>query len=637
MSSKQRIEELEALVRYHQGLYDEAKPEITDGEFDALKDELRTLSPSSPVLDEIGFLPEWGTKSRHASRMGSLDKVTTADALRSWQADHCHDGSSEVVMTPKVDGLAVRLNYRDGKLIEAATRGDGEVGQDITANALAMKSVPNSIGSFTGEIRGEVYMSRSVFEKLRRDGLSFANPRNAAAGSLLQKDASKTAERDLAVKCYDVVPGGDMLDFVTEVGKLRWLANKIKGSGLEMVEYQLFSTLDSHLESVLYDWEHTRRSEIDYEIDGMVFALNDVELQESAGWAGTHHPRGKMAYKFKPEQKTAVVNAIDWQVGRTGKLTPVARIQPTEIAGSVVGNISLHNVNILHDLGVVAGCEVLFQKANDIIPQVVRVTGPSGVRATLPSTCPRCGELVAKSGASLMCVNDFCPARLEARVLHWLKRLGVLGVGPAIVAGLCERGAVKGLADLYRLDFDEVEAVTGGHGSAMNVIQAILEKNEIPLWQFLAALGIKHLGRTSSKAIAKKMVELEVVRNSQPVAFSAIDGIGDATAVEIVAGLSRMAPEIDDLLTAVDVIDVEETTGPLINMTFCITGALSKPRKEVAAEIEAAGGVVKSGVVKGLSYLVTDDPSSGSSKNKKASKLGVSVIDEAELRAMMGA
>ncbi len=633
MNKIDRIKELEGQIRYHADLYyNQAKPEITDAEYDALVDELRNLEPDNAVLLEVGSTPSYGRKVTHSSPMGSLDKETDSEGVKEWYKKYSRKGN-KVAVTPKIDGLSIRINYENGKLVEGATRGNGIVGQDVTDNVKMIASVPKKISGFTGEIRAEIYMKRSVLEQLRNNGeRKLANPRNAAAGSLMNKDPQETAKRSLDMLVFDVKSNKP---FATESDKRAWMV--INLPGVELVEMQVCTIEEFH--SIALSWE-VRRPSLDFEIDGLVVALDSIDDQEEAGFNG-NNPRGKVAYKFKPEQKTAKVIGIDWQVGRTGRLCPMCRIEPTLLAGSTISNITLHNAMNVVSLAIAVGDEVLIEKAGDIIPQVVRVTkqGKNHIPTSFPLECPSCGadtDLDDKE-VNLWCKGSACPAQLERRVLHYIKTLEVMGVGSGTIQGLCREGYVKDIPDLYTVTFDQIKAVTGGDGSATNVMNAILSKNEIPLDVFLDSLGIDGLGTTTSKLVAKKFKGLDKVmfcQNSR--VLTDIEGIGELTAQKIIKGLQGMANMVEKLSKVIDILDVKEVTGSLKGSSFCLTGAMSKPRKEIEKAIEAAGGEVRSSVGKGLTYLVMADSSSTSSKAEKARSLGTQCLSEIDLWKMMG-
>lgn len=643
-----RINELAETIPYHADLYyNKATPEITDAEYDAMVDELRSLvselehiNPSSPevgkgkeVLNDVGSVPSYGRKVTHKSVMGSLHKETTIDGIKAWYAKYAPKGGCNLVVMPKMDGCASRLNYESGNLKEAATRGDGNVGQDVTDNVKAIKSVAKFLPSpITIEVRGEVMMFRSVFQRLKEAGEAGANPRNLGTGSLMAQDPAETGRRDLTIVCYDVQGGPQ---FKTECEKRMWMDQNLPS--IPLVDMRVI-TIDE-FQNLALEWE-AKRPSLDFEIDGLVIALDSIEAQEEAGWDG-NRPRGKIAFKFPPEQKTAKVLGIDWQVGRTGRLTPMARIEPTLLAGSTIRNITLHNLANVKQMGVGIGDEVLIEKAGDIIPQVVRVISRPSDREenVFVTKCPSCGGDVMVDGqkVNLWCESRSCPAQLERTVLHWIKTLDIMGVGSGIVREVCQQGFVKSIPDLYYLTEQQLISATGGKSSAQKVQTAILEKSEIPLAVFLDALGIDGLGTTTSKDVAKKFKTLaSVMALRNPTVLQDIGGIGTLTASKIVSGLDAMGEMVSRLVQCVDVVDVKDTSGPLTGLSFVLTGAMSKPRKEIESAIEKAGGENKGSVGKGVTYLVQSDPTSSSSKTEKAKKVGTQIISEVKLWEMIG-
>lgn len=626
----ERITELETEIRRHSEFYYNGMPEITDASFDELIDELKELDPNSAALAEVGAAPAWGRKVKHPTMMGSLAKVDELEELVIWYQGlglrHGHS-PQKLLASTKVDGLAARVRYVNGEPVEAATRGDGEIGQDILANMLRIDNLPKNADDFTGEVRGEVYMSKTVWESF--DG-KFANPRNGAAGGLLQKDANETAKRKLGFLAY----GLEEVNNPT-VSELQ-AAGRARVLGFEYVEWEEIDL--THLEAFLMDWETNRRAKLDFQIDGLVFAVNSMEEQKKAGWNGKR-PRGKMAWKFPPEQREATVMGVDWQVGRTGRLTPVLRIDPTHIDGSTISSVSLASASRFDILNLGPGEKVLVEKAGDIIPQVVKVTWRplNGIKLETPSICPCCGYIVTLDGANLFCENSACAAQLSRRVQHWLNMQNVKGTGPSIVSAMCAEGLVNELSDLYYLKADELACVTGSRKTADSIIKEIMMKSEMPLWRFMAGLGISSLGRTASKAISKKYTSLEDLLTGATIeSLSEIDGIGVPTATKILAGLNASKEDIAALEKVLE-IEVAVTGGILSGKSFCLTGAMSRGRKEIAAYIEAAGGEVKSSVGKGLGFLVQSDANSQTSKTKKATKFGTEVISEERLMEMMNA
>jgi len=625
---KETISDLANKIRYHNERYfTDNEPEISDVEFDELVNEMKEREPEHEVLSEIGATPTYGKKVKHTSVMGSLDKTNDADKLREWYKKY----GAEIVAGPKVDGLAVRLVYEKGKLVLAATRGDGETGQDVTDNVRVVDGIPNELSKKIDiEFRGEVYMKKSVWKKSQENGgRKFANPRNAASGSLCQKDPAKTAERELSFYCLDIASG---VSTKTELGKSRFVKEHIPE-----IEYVSLEAVDSStIENFIEQWENLIRPSLDYDIDGLVFNINNRSQQEDAGWHG-RCPKGKMAFKFKAEQKEATIVDVKWQVGRTGKITPVATIGPIQLMGGTITRVSLHNVDYVRNLGLGIGSTAIIERCGDIIPQIVKMTSKT-TTLHIPDECPSCNsptEMDSRNVA-LWCHNPFCKEKVEDKLLHYVKVLGIKGIGPSTIQGLHRAQCISRLSDLYFVKRQDAIDICGGKRSGEKFLELILGMDEIPLHKFLTSLGIHGLGKTVGKLLANKYKTLPNVLGLATVSgIKEIEGIGGTISESVVEGLREMRPEIDRLTECVDVMDVVAPNGPLVGKSFCITGTLSKNRKIIQQEIEDAGGEVKSGVGRGLDYLVKND-SSQSSKTQKAARYGTQVITEDMLAGLMG-
>lgn len=648
-------EELADLIRYHNDKYFNDDPEITDAEYDLLVKEMKNRDPEHEVLAEVGADPSYGKKIAHDNLMGSLDKITFDDEddniteLVEWASKY--GNVSGCTLSPKIDGLAVRLVYNDGKLILAATRGNGTIGQDVTDNVRQISSVPNEI-EYKGyvEIRGEIYMKKSVFKDLREKMIAAgekapANPRNMASGTLNQKDPKETGKRPLHFFAYDVREIDSWADTEMEaVKKFEELLPEFNYVPTEFVDISDSKSVELALQAAICNWDEGR-TELDYQIDGLVFSANDIATQKKHGYKGKC-PLAKVAFKFRPEQATSVIFDIVWQLGRTGKLTPVAQINPIELAGTVVDSPTLHNYAQIKAKGICIGDELLVEKAGEIIPQVVRVTkeGLSGSdrddlsSINYPTICPVCHEVTELDDkeVSVWCKNPNCPGQAEFRMIHFLKTIEVDGVGPGIVRALIDGDLVETIPELFKLNFKKVSELPGlGRSSARNILSAIEDKKKIDLAVFLDSLGITGLGTTTSKTIARKFSTLGAVTAATPAELEALEGIGSKTAMQISNGLAKLSPMIAEILTSgVEIQDVVAATGSLTGKSFCITGKLTVGRKEMAALIEKHGGEVKSSVGKGLDYLVAGD-GVGKGKTDKAAKYGTTVIDEDTVRAMM--
>jgi DNA ligase (NAD+) len=632
--------ELASLIVHHSDKYFNDEAEITDAEFDNLVNALKEINPNHSVLLDVGASPSYGEKVKHSSIMGSLNKIHYVKGEDPYQEikDWSKKFRSNIFFSPKIDGLAVRLEYNNGKLIMAATRGNGIIGQNVTDNVKYIKSIPNEIAYKKHvEIRGEIYMKKSVFKEVSQKMIENgekapANPRNMAAGTINQKDPKETAKKPLDFFAYDVI-GNDFWG-ETEIEKRTKFEERIPN-----IDFVDILDFDSYYVKVWF----SNRDMLEYQIDGLVFFVNDLSEQKKLGYKGKC-PEGKVAFKFPPEQKGSTLIDIVWQLGRTGKLTPVAQIEPINLDGSIVDSPTLHNYSQIIVKNICIGDELLIEKAGNIIPQVVRVI-KNGIESgreerssiNYPEICPICHEKTQldERSVNIWCKNPICPGQVEFKIIHFLKTIEVDGVGPGIVKLLLENGKIKNIPDLFSLNLKEISLIPGlGETSANNIISAINTKKNIDLNVFLDSLGIDGLGTTTSKLLAQQFKTLNNVLKASISDLIALEGIGPKTAKNIVNGLVLLGGMIDELIEKGVIINkVEEVTGSLTGKSFCITGTLSVGRKEMSNLIESKGGIVKSSVSKGLDYLVAGE-NTGESKIKSAEKYGTVVIDEDKLRSM---
>lgn len=677
----ERIAFLATEIAHHSHLYyNEASPEITDAEFDALWEELKRLDPEHPQLSRVGAaVPPGSTKVEHRFPMRSLDKATLPEEILHFVSETTAHGRSFVAQ-PKLDGSALSLEYRRGRLIRAATRGSGERGEDVTENALRIPNIPSQL-KWGGDchIRGEVVMPLSIFRKKYAE--IAPNPRNLAAGSLRQKhlDAGKGDAADLEFFAYDVrfVPDeerhpdspsaphfeqdSEAIEWLESAGIVSALAEVINGSEDEDTSAALLAVTEKWTE---------KRSGAAWEIDGVVFKLNRLDKRELLGQTA-HHPRWALAWKFPPEEAITVVLDVDWQTGRTGAVTPVARVCPVAVGGVTVENTTLHNVGEVERLGLSIGDKVRIVRRGDVIPKIIEVIGPATVADVvgrfhadgtayegglpnhasprIPKSCPECSVALELDGAFLRCTNLDCPARLIRSILYWCRALEMDGIGEKLAEQLCEAGLVKTLPDLYRISQSDLEGLERmAEKSASNIISQLDSTRSMTLGEFLSSLGLPGIGPELALAIAGEICTFETLRamvetrntvpeegekhNSSLQILLSIDGVGETVANSLLEGLALRSAMLDDFSSQLEIQEEdkrEKPSGNLVNQTFCITGTLSKPRKEIALAIKAAGGKVVSTVSGKLDYLVAGD--SAGSKLEKANRLGVNVISEASL------
>ncbi len=667
-----RIDYLAEQIAHHSHLYyNEATPEISDAEFDALWDELKSLDPENPQLRRVGApIPPGSVKVEHRFPMRSLDKATGDDEVAHFVAETTAHGR-RFIAQPKLDGSALSLEYRRGRLVRAATRGSGERGEDVTSNALRIPNIPDRL-SWEGDchIRGEVVMHLDVFRQKYAD--IAPNPRNLAAGSLRQKniEAGKGDASDLMFYAYDVlfVPDGDKhpdsppaLEFENDSDSIKWLRSVGVTPAEEVViagETDEDTTQALLLETVRWT---DNRANASWEIDGVVFKLDNLAKRALLGQTA-HHPRWALAWKFPPEEATTVLLDIDWQTGRTGAVTPVARVAPVVVSGVTVENTTLHNVGEVERLGVSIGDKVRIVRRGDVIPKIIESLGqaedvdlagrfhadgtafsgklPPSSAPLVPTNCPECETVLRLDGAFLRCSNLSCPSRLTRSILYWCRALEMDGIGEKLVEQLCDAGMVANIPDLYRLQMEQlVELERMAEKSATNVLNQLDATREMPLDVFLSALGLPGIGPELATAFAGEICTIEAMQaleNSDIERLIAIEGVGETVALSLISGIQDRAEMIEDfsqILTINEVAKTEAPSGPLLGHTFCITGTLSRPRKEIALKTKAAGGKVVSSVSGKLDFLIAGE--NAGSKLDKATRLGVKVLNEEEWEAML--
>jgi DNA ligase (NAD+) len=648
------METLREELRRHEHLYYVLdQPEITDAEYDALMRRLQELeeehpdqaTPDSPT-QRVGGKPREGfVKVRHSSVMLSLDNALNEDELRGFdrRVRELLDGAEYGYVTElKMDGLSMAARYRDGAFEQAVTRGDGQVGEDVTENARTIRSLPlrakTKLPSF--EVRGETVMNRRAFERLNAEreerGLSrFANPRNAAAGSLRVLEPQITASRRLDYYTYFLLVDG------RPARDSHWESlNELEGLGFKVNKYR---ECCKSLEDVLAfcaRWED-QRDQLPYEIDGVVIKVDSVAQQRQLGYTAKA-PRWAIAYKYPARQAVTTVEGIGVQVGRTGALTPVASLKPVLVGGVTVSRATLHNEDEIGRLGLEIGDDVVIERSGDVIPKVVRVHAQGSYRRPfqMPSKCPVCGgKVVREEGeAASRCINTNCSARLKESILHFASRgvMNIDGVGEALVDQLVDRGMVESVADLYLLTVERLTDLERmGRKSAGNIVRNIEKSKENPLPRVLTALGIRFVGERTAVFLAEAFGGLDAIAAAGQEDLQVADEVGPKVAESVFQFFREPRNrQLVERLRAAGLQFTYESTrpknGPLKGLTLVLTGTLPNlSREEAKRLIESAGGKVSGSVSKKTNYVVAGDDAG--SKLTKAKELGVRVVTEEEL------
>ena len=653
MAGEERIKYLADAVRYHRELYyNRSAPEISDAEFDALWDELKDLDPNNAVLHEVGPEPLPGTeKVEHMFPMRSLDKGTSDDDIIHFVTQSTF-GGKRYLAQPKLDGSALSLEYVAGNLYRAATRGSGERGEDVTLNAKLVANVPTRLNSPVDcHVRGEVVMPLAVFEEKYRE--VSPNPRNLCSGALRQKHGDGKADAsDLVFCAYDVKFPNESPDAVNDSELLSWLQEV----GIEPAPWEIFSSDTPQKEMIEYTkkWS-AKRATYEYEIDGIVFKLDNLEQRENLGMTA-HHPRWALAWKFPSQEALSVLLGVDWQTGRTGAVTPVARIAPQMVGGVTVENVTLHNVGEVERLGIKIGDKVKITRRGDVIPKIIENLGEASSSdmqnryhadgrkfsaelsvqsIQIPKDCPACGRDLVMEGAFLRCMSLECDARTARALTYWCRTLEMDGIGEKLIEALLDNGLVKTIADLYRLSHSQISNLERmGDKSAYNVLDELGKTRNLNLARFLHALGIERIGPEVATTISQHFTSMEKmllwVDEGEIDELTIIEGIGEKVAAIFRDGIKKRRSLIDDLSEIITITDeAESATGVFDGKSFCITGSLSRPRKEIALAIKNSGGKVVGSVSGNLDVLVAGEKAG--SKLAKAESLNVEVWSEEKL------
>lgn len=651
---KEKIENLRTTLRYHSDrYYNDDAPEIEDYEYDMMMRELKGLEEKYPEFDSAdsptkrvgGKADNSFASVEHTVRMESLQDAFSKEEIFDFDR-RVKENVSDVhyVVEPKIDGLSVSLEYANGEFFRGSTRGDGNVGEDVSGNLRVIHNIPLKLNHALPyiEVRGEVYMPKKSFDRLVdrqliNDEKPFKNPRNAAAGSLRQKDSKVAATRGLDIFVFNIqqiegkklISHKESLDYLKELG-----FNTIP-------YYERVDDIETAFEKVLQIGE--KRGELEFDIDGAVIKVDDFSEREQLG-STAKFPKWAVAFKYPPEEKQTEILDIEITVGRTGKLTPTAVLSPVHLAGTTVSRATLHNQDFINEKGVNIGDIVTVRKAGDIIPEVLCVNEKrSNGSFVYPERCPSCNEkVVREEGESdIRCINPECPAQLLRNLIHYCSRdaMDIEGLGPSIIETFVNEGMIKTVTDIYRLDKEKIASLDGfQQTSANNIIESVENSKNNDLSKLIFALGIRHIGAKAAKLLSDEFKNIDNLMNASLEAISDIDGFGDIMAKSAFDFFQSESAR--ELIADLKSFGVNTESKTLINdnrfegMTFVLTGTLpTYKRTEASKIIESFGGKTSSSVSKKTSYVLSGE-SSGSKLNK-ANQLGIPVIDENEFNEMI--
>ena len=651
---EKKIEELRKTLRYHSDrYYNDDAPEIEDYEYDMMMRELKDLEEKYPEYDapdsptkKVGGVADNSFESvAHSVRMESLQDAFSKDELREF-SNRVEDTVSDVnyVVEPKIDGLSVSLEYRDGVFLRGSTRGNGDVGEDVSGNLRVIHNIPLKLNKSIPyiEVRGEVYMPKKSFERVVDRQIingekPFKNPRNAAAGSLRQKDSSVAASRGLDIFVFNIqqIEGVELsshkesLDFIKKLG-----FNTIP-------TYKKVDNIEDAIAEI--DRIGEARGSLEYDIDGAVIKVDDFSQRDILG-STAKYPKWAIAFKYPPEEKQTKLLDIEIAVGRTGVLTPTAILESVHLAGTTVSRATLHNQDFINEKGIAIGDVVTVRKAGDIIPEVLCVNEHNSNSVfKFPDLCPSCGEKVYRDEdeAAIRCINPECPAQLLRNLIHFCSRdaMDIEGLGPAIIETFVNEGMIAKTYDIYNLDFNKILSLEGfKETSANNIINSVNNSKNNDLSKLIFALGIRHIGAKAGKLLADYFKDIDLVMNASVDDILQIDGFGKIMAESVVEFFSsdstkELIAKLKEAGVNMKSTNVVEDTR-FSGMTFVLTGTLpTLKRAEASKIIESFGGKTSSSVSKKTTYVLAGEEAG--SKLDKANKLGVQIISEEEFKEMI--
>ncbi len=615
---------LEEKILHHKALYYQGRPEISDNEFDALEEALRAIDPDSNVLHVVGSTPGPGKKVAHKHKMLSLNKVYELEELSRWREGH------ELISTYKIDGVSCSLIYENNKLVLAKTRGDGSFGEDITTKARWVSNIPTHLfeEGISAEVRGEIYCTEEGFYTLAKEmvKLGLENPtsqRNIVAGLIGRKDYISLA-RHLKFQAFEII--SEDIAFTKEIEKFNFL----KKSGFEIPDAQLHKT-DKTIAATIDDAREFMANG-DYQIDGLVFTYNDINKHNELGET-SHHPRYKMAFKYRGESKNTKIEDFEWGVSRNGILTPVAHVAPVELSGAEIRRVTLHNFGVVEQNNLKVGDEIEIIRSGEVIPKFLSVIKSSKGHYTYPKRCPSCDQKTSVETIRLLCTNEACPAQVKEGILNYIRAVGIDDLSTKRLEEMMRVGLVKSIPDLYELSIESLLTLDKTKEKLAQKIYAEIQKSkETTLVKFLSALGLQGGAFNKCEKIVHAGYDnLDKIKKLTQKQLEEIDGFAQKSAQDLHQSLQSKIEMIECLESkGFSFESIEVADNPIKGKKICITGSLSQKRSVIEEKIRSLGGVVTSSVGKTTDYLLTNDQTPNSSKFKKAVDLKINVISEDE-------
>ncbi|MFX1282646.1 MAG: NAD-dependent DNA ligase LigA [Promethearchaeota archaeon] len=647
MANKPKTAEIKKLVDqilYHKKKYYDGEPEISDEAYDALEEKLQRIDPQNPVLYIVGT-PEGG-KITHETPMLSCQKAIDIDEVVKWSQ------GADLYAGYKIDGFSLSLIYKNGRLVQAATRGNGVMGDDVTLPVFKISSIPKIIPHpSTVNVRGELFMNISEFNRIKAtEGIDYSSPRNLAVGTVKQKDLGLLDKRSLEFFAFELLG-------IEENASLKAHGEILRSWGFNTTEFELLLSPTRHEIEILFDRIEQERQRLDFEIDGLIFKLNDANQRVSAGRT-EHHPKWMIALKFASQGDISVVQDITWQVGRTGVLTPVAELEPVEVMGAVIKRATLHNAEFLETLGVAKGDTVMVIRSGDVIPKITELVSKGDNETSFPKDCPSCGSVLKREGVNLICTGAECRDRDIQSIRHWVRITDIEGLGPKNIAKLYDLDLIRHFTDLYDTKLTERVLVNHLGKNGSKIFANIQEKKTLPFHVFLAGLGIESLGTGMAKTLAKRFNSYIDLKNATVSQLTLLEGISDLTAGYIYSGLHN--PSLGDQLLekGVEIIyqeakkpipkkmrsngldmflpssrDVERPFDqePEVGKTIYVTGKIKGMTKKEVKKLVKEQGYEWAPLSKKLDILVMGEKP-GSTKLEKARKYGLTIKSWDEFR-----